>query len=392
MSTRKFWRVGDQEIKYIKEAFDEGLKGIANKKLETGFSKKVGVEFSIGVNSGTSALHTALFACGVGIGDEVVVPPITFAAPAFAVLCVGATPVFADVDPETFNIDPQDIKRKITSKTKAIIPVALYGLPADLDPIMEMAKEKGIKVIEDNAEAFMAQYKSRTVGSIGDMAIFSFERSKHLTAGNGGMIVTNNEILAERARKFSILGYSTLTAKQTSFKIDIDVIQHPEFKRHVMVGFNYRLPEVCAAMARAQMEKADMFVDMRIRIAKFYEEAVKGCAWLTPQKISEGLVSSYWTYVLKLDTAKVNWEDFRKVFLGLGGEKYYAAWSVNYLEPVFTEMGFKEGLCPVAENIQPKLIQLKTNFGDLEYAKSQAVILKQTIEKFQASNNLSKRV
>lgn len=154
-----------------------------------------------------------------------------------------------------------------------------------------------------------------------------------------------------------------------------------------MMGFNYRLPSVCAAMAVAQLKKLDRLVDMRQQIALLYAEAVEGYSWLTPQKTREGFVNSYWTYVLKLDTGKVSWKDFRKKFLELGGERFYGAWSLTYLEPFLEGKEFKDhnikyekGLCPIAEELQPRLIQLKTNFGDLEYAKSQAQVLKKTIE------------
>lgn len=388
-NNKKLWRIGKEELKYIEQAVERGLSGEFNKRLELEFAKKFGLNFAIGVNSGTSALHCALFACDIKPGDEIIVPPLTFAAPAFAAFYLGAVPVFADVDPGTFNINPQDIKRKITKKTKAIVPVSLYGLPFDVDPIMEIAKENNLKVVEDNAECMLGRYKGRIAGTVGDMSIFSFERSKHITTGNGGMIITNDEKLAEKARKFSVLGYSTLSARQDTFKVNLNVVQHPRFKRHIILGFNYRLPEICAAMALAQLEKLDMLVGLRQKIAKLYDETLEGCEWLTPQKTPEGYINSYWTYVMKLNTDKVSWEDFRKAFIELGGERYYGAWSVNYLEPIFEGMEFPDhniryerGLCPVAEDLQPRLIQLKTNFGDLEYAKSQALVLERTIERF----------
>jgi perosamine synthetase len=234
----------------------------------------------------------------------------------------------------------------------------------------------------------LGKYNGRLAGSIANMSIFSFEKSKHITTGSGGMIITNNEKLAEKARKFSILGYSTLSAKQNSFKTNLDKVQHPDFKRHEIIGFNYRLPEICAAMGLAQLKKVNKLVRMRQKIAKLYDKAVRGCEWLTPQKTPAGFVNSYWTYVVKLDTNKITWDNFRKVFIRLGGERYYGAWSINYLEPVFKGVAFpkhnikyKAGLCPIAEKLQPKLIQFKTNFGDLEYAKLQAAILKKTIQK-----------
>lgn len=388
---KKLWSVGQKELYYIKKAIDSGLKGIMNQRLEEEFAKKFGVKYAIGVNSGTSALHCCLAAMQVGPGDEVIVPPLTFASVAFSVLYLGAMPVFADINPNTFTIDPNKIQEKITSRTKAIIPVALYGLPADMDPIMDIAVSNELFVVEDSAECFLGKYKGRLSGTIGDMGIFSFERSKHMTTGNGGMIITNNEKLAEEARKFSILGYSTLKAGAYESKPPKNVIQDPGFYRHLFVSPNYRLPEVCAAMALAQLEKLDELVKKRMEIAMFYREAIKDCDWLIPQATPDGFVNSYWTYAVRLDTdaTAISWNDFRKVYIKNGGESYYAAWALTYLEPalkgkIFSEnnIKYKKGLCPVAEKIQPQMKQLKTNFENLGYAKQQAEILKKTIGRF----------
>lgn len=388
--SEKLWRVGQRELDYIRKAIDSGLTGIMNQKLEEEFAKKIGVKYAIGVNSGTSALHCCLAAMHIGKGDEVVVPPITFASTAFSALYLGAVPVFADIDPDTFNIDPNKIREKITPRTKAIIPVALYGLPADMDPIMEIATSNNLFVLEDSAETLLGKYKGRFSGTMGDMGIFSFERSKHMTTGNGGMIVTNNEELAERARKFSVMGYSTLKAGAYESKPSKDVIQDPNFNRHLFVAPNYRLPEVCAAMALAQLEKVDEFVEKRIEIAKLYSEVVQDCDWLNPQKTPEGLVNSYWAYTMKLEgeAIGVSWQTFRKTYLEEGGDRFYAAWKLTYMEPALAGMAFREnnvkyekGLCPIAEEIQPKLIQLKTNYGSIDYAKEQASALERVIKK-----------
>jgi len=393
--SEKLWRVGQKEVDYIKEAIDSGLTGIMNQRLEEEFAKKIGVKYAIGVNSGTSALHCCLAAMQIGKGDEVIVPPLTFASTAFSVLYLGAVPVFADIDPDTFNIDPNRIQEKITPRTKAIIPVALYGLPADMDPIMEIATSNNLFVLEDSAESLLGKYKGRISGTIGDMGIFSFERSKHMTTGNGGMIITNNEELAERARKFSVMGYSTLKAGAYESKPSKDVIQNPNFDRHLFVAPNYRLPEVCAAMALAQLEKLEGFVKKRIEIAKLYSEAVQDCDWLKPQKVPEEFENSYWTYAMKLEGEDrgISWHDFRKTYLEEGGDRFYAAWKLTYMEPALAGMEFKEnnvkyekGLCPVAEEIQPKLIQLKTNYDSIEYAEKQASALEKAIKKLDKQN------
>ena len=387
--SKKLWRVGRKELDYIKEALDSGLAGSMNRRLEEEFMHKFGVKYAIGVNSGTSGLHCCLAAAGVGRGDEVIVPPLTFGSPAFAPLYLGAVPVFADVDEHTFTIDPKQIRQKITPRTKAIIAVALYGLSAEMEPIMEIAHEHNIVVIEDCAECFLGRYKGRLAGTIGDTGIFSFERSKHITCGNGGMIITSNEKFAEAARKFSIMGYSTLRADAHASKPSKEVIQNPEFDRHLMVSPNYRLPEVCAAMALAQLERIDEFVDRRIKIAQLYADSVQCCKWLVPQKTPSDFVNSYWTYVLRLDTqlSGITWSQFRKTFIEIGGDSFYAAWKPTYLEPALMGMEFvdnnikyEKGLCPVTERIQPELIQLKTNYESIEEGKSQAMVLKKTIK------------
>jgi perosamine synthetase len=387
--SKKLWRVGQKELDYIKDALESGMTGAMNQRLEREFVHKFGVKYAIGVNSGTSALHCCLAASGVGKGDEVIVPPLTFGSPAFAALYLGALPVFADVDEHTFTIDPEEVRQKITPRTKAIIAVALYGLSAEMKPIMEIAREHDIVVVEDCAECFLGWYKGRLAGTIGDMGIFSFERSKHITCGNGGMIITSDEKFAETARKFSIMGYSTLRADAHGSKPSKDVIQSPDFDRHLMISPNYRLPEVCAAMALAQLERVDEFIERRIKIAELYADAIEGSDWLVPQKTPPDFVNSYWTYVLRLDTQqnRVTWQQFRKTFIEMGGDPFYAAWKPTYLEPALMGMEFvdnnikyEKGLCPVTERIQPELIQLKTNYESIEEGGSQATVLKKTIK------------
>lgn len=385
-------RIGDKEREYVLEVLDSQFRSSAGSnmtnRLEKEFAKRFGVKYAIAHINGTATMHSALAAAGIGPGDEVIVPPLTMASTSFAVLHANAVPVFADIDPHTFNIDPEDIRRKITPYTKAIIPVALYGLSPDMGVIMDIAREHDLTVIEDDAECFLGYYKGKVVGSIGHMSSFSFQSSKHITSGEGGMVITDDEDLANKVRRFNSLGYAGVGA--TKGKITKDDIQDPRYERHVSLGFNYRLPELCAAVALAQVERLYELVAMRIKTAKLYAEAVDGCNWLTPQFVPEGYIHSYWTYVLKLETDIIDfsWHDFRKAFLEEGGERFYAAWILTYLEPVLNGMEFPDngikyvkGLCPVAERTQPRLIQLKTNFEDMKHAKSQADALSRTIEK-----------
>lgn len=401
---KKIGKYIGNELKYVKKVLASDMKsateGSWNKKLETIFAQKFGVKYAIAHNSGTSALHSCLSAAGVGPGDEVISPAITVIMNTLATLYQNATPIYADIDAETFNIDPKDVERKITSRTKAIFTVSLYGLPPDMDPIMELARKHNLTVIEDNAECYLSKYKGRLAGTIGHMSMFSFENSKHISVGEGGIVITNDEKLAERVRKCGGIGYKNLRAEEGRVKLNEEVFQDPNYKRHDYLGWNYRLPEINAAIAVAQLERLEEIVDLRTKIAKLYEEAIRGCSWLIPQKVPEGYTHSYWTYALKYEGEKeigVSWKEFYRTYKAMGGDGFYAAWSVPYLEPVMADgnyygkgshytgpkIKYEKGLCPVAESIQPKIMQFKTNYRDLELAKRKAESLRKTIEKFE---------
>ncbi|MBI87017.1 MAG: histidine kinase [Candidatus Marinimicrobia bacterium] len=391
--SKNFWRYDDEEKKNILDSIESGFKNKWNVVLEEKFSSLINTKYAIGVNSGTSALHASLFACGVKAGDEVITTPLTFAAPAIASHLLGATTVFADIDPKTFNIDINQIKKRITDRTKAIIPVSLYGLPTNIDEIMLLASSKNIKVIEDNAECLLGSYPCGNIaGSKADISIFSFQRSKHITSETGGIIVSNDSALAERARKFSILGYQTLGPESIGKSVTKDQIQNPKFIRHDFVAPNYRLAELCAAAMVAQVEKAEILVTKRIQIANLYKERIKSCDWIVAQYIPKGFKHSYWTYTVKIDINKspVSWKKFREIYVDEGGSPFYAAWLPVYLEPAFykkkegeTGRIYESGLCPIVEELQPQLIQLKTNFANLDLANRQAEILEKTIRKCQ---------
>ena len=173
--------------------------------------------------------------------------------------------MFADINSETFNIDPGLIEEKITHRTKAIVTVSLYGLPPEMNSIMDIAKRYKLRVLEDNAQCVLGKYENKIAGTIGDISIFSLQRSKHLTTGDGGVIITSDESLAEKCRKFADLGYRTLTAKSITNEDIKEKIQQPDFKRHDLIGYNFRMPEVCAAMGLAQLDKIDDLIQKRIK-------------------------------------------------------------------------------------------------------------------------------
>ena len=397
---QRYGKYVGNELKYVQDFLDN-KKIPWTLRLEKAFASRFGVRYAIAHNSGTSALHSCLAAAGVGPGDEVISPALTVIMDTLVTLHQNAVPIFADIDPDTFNIDPDDVSKKVTKRTKAIIPVSLYGLPADMDPIMEIAKEHNLTVIEDSAQCVLGMYKGRIAGTIGHMGCFSLERTKHLGIGEGGIVISNDERLAERVRKFGGIGYKNLKAEEGRMQVNPSTFQDPDYKRHDSFGWNYRMPEICAAVGLGLVERIDELVQRRQVIARMFDEAVADCEWMIPQKTPEGMVNSYWSYAVKYEGKQAvgfSWKEFYKKYIELGGDGFYSAWSVPYLEPVITQMEFygrgcplncsfygreisyEKGLCTNAEAIQPKLMQFKTNYRDTEIAKRKTEALNKTIK------------
>jgi len=385
-------RFTDLERKYVLDVisneFNTSKNSIYTSMLEKLFTEKFHARYAIALSNGTVSLHTALAALGVKPGDEVIVPPLTMSSTSLAVLNNASVPVFADVDKKTFNIDADAIEQVITPKTKAVITVALYGLPPDYDKILDVCKKHNLSLIEDNAECFYGYYKGRLAGEFGDFSSYSFQASKHLTCGEGGMLICNNEDFANKARQFSCLGYAGVSAKQG--KITRNDIQDPNYSRHVTEGFNYRISELQSAAALGQLERAQELVENRIKVAKIFDRVIKGSKLLVKQEEPEGYINSYWAYSLFLNTdnPSVDWYRFRDLFQKHGGDGYYSAWKLTYFEPLFLDQiqqrngvwqKYETGLCPAAEYLQPRMIQLKTNYWDLSEAEKQAEILEKTI-------------
>lgn len=373
------------ELKYIEQVLKSeswsGTGGSWNHALESAFCEKMGTGYAVAMNSGTSTLHAALVACGVKSGDQVITPALTVIMDSTAVLHAGATPVYADIDPLTWTIDPESIESRITHKTKAIIPVALYGLMPDMKPIMDIADKYGLLVIEDNAQCVMGWYGDRMAGSFGHMASYSFENTKHISCGEGGMLTTNHENLAEMARKVAGHGFKNLKASEGRVRLNKDVFQNPGYKRHDVLGWNYRLSEFSAAIALAQLERVDELIGLRTKSAEIFLEVMRDCEYLIPQFVPEGCAHTYYTLGVLYEGGPVSWEDFRQAYINNGGDGIYGAWSVPYQEPIMEKMKIK-GNCHVAEAIQPKIMQFKTNYRDLGLAKQKADALRKTIEGF----------
>ena len=225
------WRFDEREYAYIKEVlhsgFASGTSGNMNTRLERAFAQKFGRRFAITFNSGTTTLHAALWALGVRYGDEVILPPLTVISCMNAVLYCNAIPVFADIDPDTFLLDPEDVRKKITSKTKAIMPVHLYGQVCNMTEIMAIAREYGLGVVEDCAQCYLGTHQGKIGGTIGDIGSWSFENSKHLTTGDGGIIACDDEALGDRIRKLNSQGFRNATAVSGKIRVSKDLFQNP---------------------------------------------------------------------------------------------------------------------------------------------------------------------
>jgi perosamine synthetase len=267
------------EKKYVNDCLDStwiSSKGKYIKEFETAFGSYIGVKHAASVSNGTVAIHLALVALGIGPGDEVIVPTLTYIASVNAIVYTGATPVFVDSLPDTWQIDPEDVKRKLTDKTKAIMAVHLYGHPCDMDSLTAIARSHRIFLIEDCAEAIGSKYKGKHVGVFGDISTFSFFGNKTITTGEGGMVVTNDDTLYDRSVHYKGQGLA----------------KHREYW-HDVIGYNYRMTNICAALGLAQLEQADEFIARKIEIASLYAAGFKGSK-IEFHRSHPDVLHSYW--------------------------------------------------------------------------------------------------
>lgn len=280
------------ELAYVNDAVKTGWISSSGKYVaafEEKFARYCGARYAVSVCNGTAALHLALAACGISRGDEVIVPDFTMIATAFAVCYTGAKPVFVDAAPGTWNIDVDRIEEKITPRTRAIMPVSIFGHPCDMDTIDRLAQKYGLKVIEDAAESHGAEYKGKRTGSLADISAFSFYANKNITTGEGGMIVTNDESLYKKSQYF----------KNLCFPLDA-----PRNYLHNDMGFNYRMSNLHAAIGLAQVEKADEYIRMRIRNANLYRKYLAGTRGVALQESKGDVVNVRWMNGLVIDPEK----------------------------------------------------------------------------------------
>lgn len=395
------WRFTGNELKYITDVIASGegssTTGSYNSLFEKAFAEKCGARYGVTFNSGTSTLHAALHALEVGYGDEVIMPPVTVISNFDVTIAANAIPVFADVDPDTFNICPRDIEKRITPRTKAIMPVSLYGLSCDLGPIMELAKKYDLVVINDAAEAHGATYQNRPISDFAEITSFSTENSKHIATGDGGIITTNDADLAKKLRKFCSLGYHAMTAESGKVRlIAKDELQDPNYKRHDSFAYNYRMPEVAAAVGLAQTERYEYFIDTREAIGLALRDVALSCDYMLPQAKVEGSRNTYWTFAARFTHPEVSWQDFRRRFMQNGGESIYGCWALTYNEPVVATGQYKyhnpplyEGLefdgasYPNSEMIQPQLMLFPVNYPSLSKAMPIIDALEKTLRYYE---------
>jgi perosamine synthetase len=326
-------------------------------EFEEAFAARVGAAHAVSFSSGTAALHAAAFAAGLGAGDEAITTPMTFAATANCVLYQGAIPVFADVCPDTLNLDPEQIAKKLSPKTRAILPVAYAGHPADLDSIMKIASQNRLIVIEDACHALGAKYGERSTGSIADMTVFSFHPVKHITTGEGGMVATNNAQFAETLRRFRNHGISSDARHRQSAGQ-----WHYEM---VLLGFNYRLPDVACALGIEQLKKLDPNLARRREIAARYTTALRGIPGIIPPVTRPDVTPAWHLYPIRLDAAKLT-ADRGQIFRALRAENIGV--NVHYipvhLHPYYRErFDYRGGEYPVTEDAYQRLISLPMFHG-----------------------------
>jgi len=337
--------LGGNEEQYVLDCIRSGWVSSAGKyvdEFEQRFAAYCGCRYGVSTTSGTTALHLALASLGIGKGDQVLVPTLTIAACAFAVLYTGATPVFVDCEPAVFTMDAWQLEEVITPQTRAIMPVHLYGHPCDMDRVREFADGHNLFVIEDAAEAHGALYKGNRAGSLGDIACFSFYANKVITTGEGGMIATNNAAVADRARRLKDLA-------------------HDPGRRfyHTDIGFNYRLTNVQAAIGLAQLERIDELVEMRrVNAAKYTAELHHNCGITTPVEMW-GSRSSYWMYAILAGS-----KDMRDGLRSHLADKQIG--TRTFFIPMHQQEIFKEyskGIFPVADNVSDRGLYLPSGSG-----------------------------
>ncbi|MBM7580164.1 UDP-4-amino-4,6-dideoxy-N-acetyl-beta-L-altrosamine transaminase [Jeotgalibacillus terrae] len=340
----------EEVIKVLKS--DYLTTGPAVARFEKAVSEYVGAKYAVAFSSGTASLHGACFAAGIGEGDEVITSPMTFAASANCVLYVGGKPVFADIDKVTYNIDPSQVEKAITEKTKAIIPVHFTGQPADMDKLHKIAEKHNLIVIEDAAHALGATYKGEKIGSLSDMTMFSFHPVKHITSGEGGIITTNDKEYYEKMLQFRSHGITRDPEKL--------IDNHgPWYYEMQFLGFNYRMTDIQAALGESQLKKIDTFIDRRKKYVAMYNHSFSNLEEIEIPFQNENGASSWHLYIIRLISEKLS-VSRKEIFEELVNNNIGV--NVHYIPvhllPYYSKLGYHKGICPQSEKLYEEIITL----------------------------------
>lgn len=356
--------ITSKEKKLVLEVLNSDSLSIGPKyqEFEAKFAKKIGTKYACAVSSGTAGLHLAMIAAGIKEGDEVITSPFSFIASANVCLYVGAKPVFVDIDPITYNMDPKKIEAKINKKTKAILVVHIFGQSSDMGPIMKIAQKYKLKIIEDACESILATHKGKKVGTFGESAVFAFYPNKQMTTGEGGMIVTNNKKIYELCCSLRNQGRSP----------------NMQWLDHKYLGYNYRMDEMSAALGIAQLEKLDFMVEQRQKICLSYSKYFNKHPNLVqiPETI-KGNIHTWFVYVLRIKNAKIKRDDIMKGLYNIGiATKPYLP-SIHLFDFYRKKFKYRLGDFPISEAVSRSAIALPLYIGlkaqDIKYISDKVV-------------------
>ena len=347
--------LGEEEYEEVLDTLRSGwiTMGPKTRQFEEAFAKHVGVSNAIAVSSCTAGLHLALVAGGVGPGDEVITTPLTFCSTANVIVHQGAVPILADVRPDTYNIDPEEIKKQITPRTKAVIPVHLGGQPCEMDEIQDLAQEHGLLVIEDAAHAMGAEYKGRKIGTISDVTVFSFYATKNLTTGEGGMICTEDDNLEEQMRILRLHGISSDAWKRYSDR-------GSWYYEVQLPGYKYNMTDIQASLGLHQLAKQEGFQELREEYARVYTEAFADLPEIVTPHVKDHVRHAWHLYIIRLDLERLT-IDRGQFIQALRSENIGT--SVHFiplhLHPFYQRRyGFKKGDYPVSERVYEGIVSL----------------------------------
>ena len=339
-----------EDEKEVMEVLRSGSLSLGPKteKFEKLFARYLGVRYACAVSSGTAGLHLMLLSAGIGADDEIITTPFSFVASANAILYVGAKPVFADIDPHTFNINPAEIEKKITKKTKAILVVHIFGQPADMDPIMKIARKHKIKILEDACESIGATYKGRKAGTFGEAAVFAFYPNKQMTTGEGGMIVTNSKKIYDMCDSLRNQGRG----------------EDMQWLDHKYLGYNYRMDEMSAALGASQLKRLDFFIKERRKITGWYNAFFGNYPdMIQIPETARGNTHTWFVYVISLKNKNISRENVIRTLkkVGINSKPYLP--SIHLLGFYKKQFGYKEKDFPVSEKISRQSLALPLYLG-----------------------------